>query len=218
MVNDLEEPGKKNKLLLIGGGGHCKSVLDSAIASAKFDEIGIIDTADISCLGISVVGTDNDIPALMREGWNCAVVTVGSIGDTSIRRRLFKMIERLGLRIPSIIDPTAIIAGETVIEPGCFIGKKAIINTGSKIGKSSIINSGSIVEHDCVIDEFVHVSPGTTLCGQVIVGSDSHIGAGSVIKQGVTIGNRTLIGAGSVVVNDIPSNVKAYGNPCRVVE
>lgn len=208
----------KKKLLLIGGGGHCHSVLDSVIISNIYDAIGIIDNVDSSCFNIPVIGTDNDIPYLIKEGWNCAVVTVGSVGNTTVRRRLYGMIKNLGLLTPSIIDPTAIIAKGTVIKNGSFIGKRAIVNTGTVVDECSIINTGAIIEHDCEIGTFSHISPGTVLCGQVKIGSDSHIGAGTVVRQQIVIGNNSLIGAGSVVVKNIPDNVKAYGNPCKVVK
>ena len=75
-----------------------------------------------------------------------------------------------------------------------------------------------MIEHDCEIGEFAHISPGTVICGQVHIGMDSHIGAGSVVRQQIRIGSDVLIGAGSVVVKDMPNHVKAYGNPCRVAE
>ncbi len=206
----------RRKLLLVGGGGHCHSVLDSVISSDSYEEIGIVDNTIGSYLGINVVGNDDDIPALMRDGWSDAFVTVGSVGDSETRRRLYKMIKQYGLNIPTIIDPTAIIGKAVDIKEGTYIGKRVVVNTGSVIDVCSIINTGAIVEHDCEIGPFSHISPGTTLCGQVKVGADSHIGAGSVVKQLVEIGNDTLIGAGSVVVNNIPDNVKAYGNPCKV--
>lgn len=207
----------KKKLLLIGGGGHCHSVLDTLITIGTYDEIGIIDSVDSSYLGFSVIGKDDDIPLLFQSGWTEAFIAVGSVGSTRIRRRLYEMIELQGMTVPSIIDPTAIIGNGVNIEKGVFIGKHAVINVGSSLGVCSIINTGAIIEHDCKIGSFSHISPGTTLCGQVVVGNDSHIGAGSVVKQTIVIGNETLIGVGSVVVNNIPGNVKAYGNPCKVV-
>lgn len=81
-----------------------------------------------------------------------------------------------------------------------------------------IINTGAIVEHDCTIGNFVHVSPGCTLCGSVAVGENTHVGAGSVVRQQVQIGRNCLIGAGSVVVSSIPDGAEAYGNPCKVVK
>ena len=207
----------KKKILLIGGGGHCHSVLDSVFATGIYDDIGIIDSVDCSSFGISVVGTDEDIPKLYEAGWKYAFITIGSIGNTVLRRELYNKVKCLGINIPSIIDPSAVVARGTDISEGVYVGKKAIINTGSKIGPCAIINSGAIVEHDCVIGQFSHISPGTTICGQVSVGDDSHVGAGTVVRQLIRIGENAIIGAGSVVVKNIPKNVTAYGNPCKVV-
>ena len=206
------------KLLLIGGGGHCRSVLSSVLSLNKYEEIGIVDYADTSVSGVPVVGQDEDLPALKKAGWTDAFITVGSIGNIDLRHRLYQMVVDNGFTVPTIIDTTAIIAQDTKVAAGCYIGKGVILNTGSRIGKCAIINTGAIVEHDCLIGEFVHISPGTVLCGQVCVGNHSHIGAGSVVRQQIEIGKDVLVGAGSVVVCNIPDRVKAFGNPCRVVE
>ena len=207
----------KKKILLIGGGGHCHSVLDSILAVGAYEDIGIIDNVNSSFLGIPVIGTDDDVLRLKSEGWTDAFITIGSVGDTKLRHKLYEHVRNIGMNIPTIIDPTAVVAGGTEISEGVFIGKKAVINTGSRIETCAIINTGAIVEHDCIIGSFSHISSGATVCGQVRVGNDSHVGAGSVIRQQSIIGNNVLIGAGSVVVKDIPENVKAYGNPCMVV-
>ncbi len=207
----------KKKLLLVGGGGHCHSVLDSIIALNEYNDIGIVDSAAGPYLGIPVIGTDEDIPKLIAAGWTDAFITVGSIGDTKTRRRLYNMIKGTKLSIPTIIDPTAIVGKGVNIREGAYVGKRAVINVGTIIGECAIINTGVIIEHDCVIGAFSHISPGSVLCGQVFVGDDSHVGAGSNLKQLIKIGDHSLIGMGSVVIKDIPANVKAYGNPCRVV-
>lgn len=206
------------RLLLIGGGGHCRSVLDSVLRMGTFDEVGIVDfDKSASALGIPVVGSDDDLPDLLRNGWTHAFISVGSVGSTALRRKLYQLAKDTGFIIPSIIDPSAQIAGGTVIDEGAFIGKLAVVNTCSEIGKCAIINTGAVIEHDCRIGDFAHISPGGVLCGQVTVGADSHIGAGAVVRQQTSIGSRSIVGAGSVVVKDIPENVTAYGNPCKVV-
>lgn len=218
MVSNDQEYALKNKLLLIGGGGHCRSVLDCVLSLDEYDEIGIIDSSDCSCMGVPVIGRDEDIPELIKSGWNNAFITVGSVGNTKIRRKLYKMLNELGISIPIITDPTAIIARGAVIGRGTFIGKRAVVNSNTTIGECAIINTGAIIEHDCVVGDFSHISPSSVVCGGVNIGSDTHIGAGTVIRQLITIGNSSLIGAGSVVVKNIDDNKKAYGNPCRVVE
>ena len=216
----------KNKLLLIGGGGHCHSVIDSVLSAGLYTKIGVVaknqdnynELMEDILIAPFLVGIDADIPELLANGWNSAFVTLGSVGITSGRRALYKNISELGFEIPTIIDPSAEISSNVSVNKGAFIGKRAVINAGSKIGICAIINTGAIIEHDCVIGDFAHISPGTTLCGQVAIGNDSHIGAGSVVRQMMEIGSNSIVGAGSVVVKNIPDNVKAFGNPCRVVE
>ena len=209
----------EKKIVLLGGGGHCRSVLDCLLSLGLYDKIGIIDyDSSAYALGIDVIGTDDDLSRLIEEGWKEAFITVGSVGSTHLRRKLYSLVRELGFILPTIIDPSAIVARGTSIGDGAFIGKRSVINTGSTIGSGSIINTGAIIEHDCSIGDFTHVSPGVTLCGQVLVGADTHIGAGSVVRQGIKIGSGTIIGAGSVVVKDISDCVKAYGNPCKVVK
>nr|WP_300383511.1 acetyltransferase [Clostridium sp.] len=208
------------KLLLIGGGGHCKSVIDSILAMEYYSEIGIIDkNSNIgnNILGIPIIGCDNDLLKLYESGYNNAFVTVGSIGNPSTRIRLFHDIKKIGFNIPNIIDPTSSISKHITLEEGIYIGKNAVINAGSYIKISSIINTGSIIEHDCFIGEFSHISPGSVLCGGVHIGDNTHIGAKSVIRQQINVGNNTIIGIGSVVLKNIPDNVIAYGNPCKEV-
>lgn len=206
------------KLLLIGGGGHCKSVIDSILSTREYEEVGIIDnTAESIYQGVQVVGRDDDLPLLYQTGWEYAFITVGSIGNTGVRRRLFDLVKTLGFIVPVITDPTAVIAKEVSLGEGTFVGKNAVINSDVKTGLCTIINTGAIVEHDCRIGDFAHISPGAILCGQVNVDKDSHIGAGTIVRQLVSVGHNTLIGAGSVVVKDIQDGVIAYGNPCKVI-
>ena len=206
------------KLLLIGGGGHCYSVLDCVLSKDNYEDIGIIDHGDTPILSTPVIGRDKDLPKLFLEGWTDAFISVGSIGNTALRRHLYNMVDKIGFTIPVICDSSAVIGRDVQIGKGVFIGKRAVINAGSIIGSGAIINTASMIEHDCVVGDFAHISPGTVLCGQVKVGADTHIGAGSVVRQQIRIGERALIGAGSVVVKDIPDYTKAFGNPCKVEE
>ncbi len=208
------------KILLIGGGGHCKSVLDSLLETNEYSEIGIIDdnvSVSVNSMGVSVVGTDKDLLDLLNRGFEFAFVTVGSIGNPSVRIELFHKIKQIGFKIPNVIDKTATVSQYAKIENGVFIGKQCIVNAGSHIGKGVIVNSGSIVEHDCMIGDFSHIAPAAVLGGNVVIGENSHIGSNSTIKQQVHIGSNSIIGMGSVVLKDVSSNTMSYGNPSREV-
>ena len=209
-------------ILLIGSGGHFRSILDSIMSAGNYDRIGLIIKNEAEYTAIRdpkekslVVGTDDDLMHLNGEGWKNAFVAVGSVGNTALRERLFHLLQEYGYHIPVVIDRTAVIASQVCLEQGIYVGKKAVVNAGSRIRKCAIINTGAIIEHDCDIGEFVHVSSGSVLCGGVEIGSRTHIGAGSVVRQQIRIGKDVLIGAGSVVVKDIPAGITAYGNPCK---
>lgn len=218
-----------NKILLIGGGGHCISVLDSLLSSYNYEKIGIVDkkptmmgTSDKvpkqnTIIGVPVVGNDDELNKLYADGYTHAFITVGSVGDVTIRKRLYELVKSVGFYIPNIIDKTGIVSSHAIWGEGIFVGKKAVINAGSKIGNCAIINTASVIEHECSIGDFVHVAPGSIVCGKVHISNETHIGAGTIIKQGIEIGTETMIGAGSVVVKNIGSYVTAYGNPCKEV-
>jgi sugar O-acyltransferase (sialic acid O-acetyltransferase NeuD family) len=208
----------KGKILLVGGGGHCRSVIDVINETTQYEEVAIVDAIDKvgSILqGCQVIGSDDDLPRLISLGYRYAFVALGSVGISKRREELYQLLSKLGFEIPNIISRTALVSDSAHIGKGNFIGKGVIINTGVNLGNNAILNTGSIIEHDCKIGNSVHISPGAVLSGQVNIESGSHIGTNSTIIQGVRVGENTLIGAGSVVVKNIPSGVVAFGVPCR---
>ncbi|KJS19603.1 MAG: serine acetyltransferase [Clostridiaceae bacterium BRH_c20a] len=208
------------KIILVGGGGHCKSVLDSLLELNRFSEIGIIDKKENKgkrILGIPIIGCDDDLLRLISEGFKYAFVTVGSIGNPNLRTKLFNQLKEIGFEIPNIVDHSATVSRHVKMETGIFVGKNAVINAGSRINKGVIINTGAIIEHDCIIEKFVHIAPGVVLSGEVHIGANTHVGANSVIKQRLKIGSDSIIGMGSVVSKDVEDHMLAYGNPCKGV-
>lgn len=207
-------------IILIGGGGHCKSVISSIKENKLFNIVGILDLQEKvgeEISGIKIIGTDEKLEYYYKNGVKNTFLTVGSIGDIKLRRKLYKKATDMGYMFPNIIDNTAIISEYVELGYGNFIGKGSIVNIGVKINNNCIINTGTIIEHDCKIGDFCHIAPGTTLSGNVMIGEDTHIGTNSTIIQNIRIGKGTMIGAGSVVISDIGDNRKAYGNPCKEV-
>ena len=209
---------RKKRLILIGGGGHCKSVLDSALAMNTFAEIVITDPqlrAGTEILGCKVVGNDNLLSELINTGeFTDAFVTVGSVGSiesVSLRKKLVRMAKQLGFKFPIIIDPTACVSQTASIGAGTFVGKHAVINAESVIGFHCIINSGAIIEHECSVGDFSHVSVGAVLCGDSHIGAECFIGAGSTVIQQINIGDRCIVGANSTVLNNLEDDMKVLG-------
>ncbi|MBS6457212.1 MAG: acetyltransferase [Firmicutes bacterium] len=210
-----------HKLLLVGGGGHCRSVLDCVLRSGQYSAVGIVERAGTpknDVLGVPVVGTDEDLPQLYAQGWDCAAVTLGSVGAPTHRRRLYELLKKLGFVLPVIADPSAVVSPFAKIAEGTFIAKEAVINAGAAIGACTIINTAAVVEHDCQVGAFCHISPGAALCGGVCVEEDSHVGAASVVIQGIHIGRNAIVGAGTAVIRDVPEQCTVVGVPGRILE
>ncbi|MDO4720814.1 MAG: acetyltransferase [Peptostreptococcaceae bacterium] len=209
------------KLILVGAGGHCRSVIDSIRSADEFFIEGILDLPErVGSFvdGVEVIGVDAQMKAYFNKGIKYAFLSLGSTGNICLRTHLYGQMLRSGFEIPSIVDATAVLARNVRMGRGVFVGKKAVVNAGTCIGEAAIVNTAAVIEHDCSVGDFAHIAPGAVLCGGVKVGFGSHIGAGSVIIQGVHIGKRSLIGAGAVVLSSIEAHSLAYGNPCKVAE
>lgn len=194
------------KLVLIGGGGHCRSVLDAAVRMEVFDEIVITDhfvPSEEQIMGFRVVGDDSLLPQLFQTGFHEAFISVGSIKSTELRKRLYRKAYNIGFKFPDIIDPSAIVSVDTVLGEGIFIGKMAVVNAGTRIEDMAIINTGAVIEHECRIGRFSHISVNAVICGGCDIDDSVFVGANATVIQGINIGRNSIIGAGSTVLKDM---------------
>ncbi|WP_051638640.1 acetyltransferase [Butyrivibrio sp. NC2002] len=208
------------KIVMIGGGGHCKSVIDAALRTKRYEKIYVTDTtlnAGDNVLGCEVVGNDEALYRLFSEGVTKAFITVGFIKPSGIRRKLFYMANDIGFTFPNIIDPSAVVSAYAKLGTGIFVGKNAVINADATVGDNAIINTGAIVEHDCMVGEFAHIAVGARVCGESRVGDNSLIGAGATILQCVEIGSDSILGAGSVATKNIGTFCTAVGAPAKIL-
>lgn len=208
------------KIVLVGAGGHALSVIDSIQSNEDFEIVGITALGyDVGekILGYEILGNDSILKSVFNSGVKYAFITVGSIGNTALREKLYVMLKNIGFILPLIIDNSSKIGSDVWLGAGIYIGKNTVINPKSTIRDMAIINTGAIIEHGCIINEFTHIGPGAVICGDVKIGAHTHVGANATVIQGVNIGDNCMIGAGSVVVHDVPSKIVAYGNPCKVV-
>ena len=209
------------EIILIGGGGHCRVIIDTILLRKEYKIAGIIDVKEKigqEIAGIPIIDSDESIERYFKKGIKNCFVSMGSTGSTALRKKLFDTAENARFFFPNIIHPVSLVSASARLGYGNYVAPGAIINTGACIGNNCIINSGAIIEHDCHIEDFTHVASGVTLGGMVNIGKYSHIGAGSSILQGIKIGENSIVGAGSVVVDDIKDSVVACGAPCRKIK
>lgn len=208
------------KIVLLGSGGHAKSVVDSLEQKGEYEIAGFLDVKGkqtFSYHDYQVIGTDDDIEKLYKQGIRYAFITIGYLGKPTARELLYDRLQQAHFQIPFIIDASVHIANDVVIGEGTFIGKHVIVNAEAKIGKMCIINSGAIIEHDCQIGNYSHIAVGAVLCGEARIEEKVFIGANATLIQGIQIGREGIIGAGSVVIQDVPAACTVVGNPARKI-
>lgn len=205
----------------IGGGGHAKVVIDAALAAGCPTIRAVLDENSelhgCSLKGVEVLGSDNALPLARKLGVTHFLITVGSIGDSSIRRHLFQRYKTAGLEASTVVHPRSVISPEAKIGEGAVVLANAVINSGVRICENVIINTAAVVEHDTFLEAHVNIAPGAILGGEVHVGQGAHIGMGATVLQGVAVGDGAVIGAGAVVIDDIANGVTVVGNPARAV-
>lgn len=204
----------KKRIIIIGGGGHAKVVIDAIKNAGRFAVCGIVDPGlrkGDTVSGVKVLGGDKELTAIYARGVRSAFIGVGSIGDCGVRKNIRERLKKAGFKSPSVIHPKAIVASDVEIGDGTFIAPGVVINPGAVIGENAIINTSSSIDHDCVVGDFVHVAPGVTVSGGVEIGDDTHIGTGASVTQYVKIGKRCVIGAGVLVRKDLPDGSRFFG-------
>ena len=190
------------EIILIGGGGHCKAVIDVIEQEGRFKIIGIVDKPELlgsEVLGYSVIGTDAELVNLAKK-YQYAIVTVGQIKSPSLRIKLFNLAIEAGFILPSIISPNAYVSKYATIGSGTVVMHKALISANTIVGDNCIVNTKALIEHDCRISKHCHISTNVTINGGVLVESECFIGSGVITKESITIGKRSFIKAGSLVV------------------
>lgn len=189
-------------IILIGGGGHCKSVIDVIEQEGQFEIVGIVDKPEFfgsDILGYSVIGNDSDLGFLIKK-CKYALVTVGQIKSPLLRIRLFELAEKSGFILPNIISPRAYVSKYAAVGKGTIIMHDALVNANTQIGENCIINSKALIEHDCSISNHCHISTSATINGGAIVKSGSFIGSGTITKESIIIGKNSFIKAKSLVI------------------
>ena len=200
-------------LVLIGGGGHCKSVIEAA-ESAGYHVLGVLDMPEEvgkEVLSTKVIGTDDDILTYADKAE--FVITVGFIKNPNTRIKLYNKVKEVGGKLATIIASTAYVSKYATIGEGTVVMHNAFVNAGAKIGNNVILNTFSNIEHDAVIGDQCHISTGTMVNGDCKVGNNCFIGSQSVLANGITVGDDIIVGAGSLVRKSIVVKGIYSGNP-----
>jgi len=204
-------------LIVLGAGGHARVVLDVLAAAGRQAPMLLVDDnqalwgGDLD--GVPVAGPVQELARLLPEGVREGFVAVGS---NASRRRLQGMLEAHGLRSPVLRHPSATVSPRARLGPGTLVCAAAVVGAGTRVGVGVIVNTGAQVDHDCDIGDFVHLAPGSVLCGGVAIGPLSLVGAGANVAPGVRIGSGAVVGVGAAVIGPVADGATVVGVPARV--
>jgi acetyltransferase EpsM len=200
-------PFEPQALIIYGGGGHGKSLIDLVHALGTFQLVGLIDDgleAGTEVMGLSVLGSGRLLSTLAERGLRLAVNAVGGVGDIGSRVRVFERILEAGFTCPTLIHPKAFVEPSARLEDGVQVFPNAYVGSDANVGFGVIVNTGSVVSHDCRLEAYANVAPGALLAGGVIVGEGTLIGMGVTINLNVEIGANARIGNSAVVKQNVP--------------
>lgn len=190
----------KKPLVLVGGGGHCRSCIDVIELEGRYEIVAILDLASQvgqNCMGYEICGTDADAVDYVEKGVDF-LVTVGQIKTSQPRQKVVERLQGLGASFARVVSPLAHVSAHAELACGTIVMHHAIVNACAVVGQHVILNSKSLIEHDATIEDFVHVSTGATINGGVIVGRGSFIGSNATTREYIKIEPGALLRAGEM--------------------
>jgi sugar O-acyltransferase (sialic acid O-acetyltransferase NeuD family) len=194
-------------VIIYGGGGHGKSLIDLLRTLGTYHLVGVIDDgvpAGQIILSVPVLGNGSLLASLHDQGVRLAVNAVGGIGDVTVRVKVFRSLAEAGFVCPALAHPSAVIEASATLSAGTQVFAQAYVGSDAQIGYGAIVNTGAIVSHDCILGDYANISPGAMLAGGVQVGSGVLVGMGATLNLGVKIGPGARIGNGATVKSDVP--------------
>lgn len=197
---------------MYGAGGHGTVVADAALAAGRVVEFFLDDMPKAkTAIGLPVHAS----ASIALDRFPDRDFIVG-IGDNATRERVFRTLKAAGVRIVTIIHPSATVSRFASVGEGAFVAGGAVINPNATVAENCIINTCASVDHDCRVGASTHLCPGVHLAGGVTIGAGSILGTGCAAIPGISVGSWCTIGAGSVIVHNIEDNAIADGVPAKV--
>ena len=195
----------EKEIILLGGGGHCRSCIDVIESSQTFKIAGIVEQPGSNktslTLGYPVIGYDNDL-AILKKRYDYALITVGQIGSSNTRQEIYNRLKKLGFTLPVIISPLAHVSKHAVLGEGTIVMHQAMVNAGAQIRKNCILNTRCLIEHDVKIGDHTHISTAAILNGEVVIGPGSFVGSNATIVQDVKLPANYFFKAGSLILSE----------------
>jgi sugar O-acyltransferase (sialic acid O-acetyltransferase NeuD family) len=206
-------PFDASKVIIYGGGGLSKMIIETVRVLGAYRIVGVIDDhmeVGAEIIGSPVLGGVSELPKLYARGIRTAVNSVGGIGNYKVRLNVFQQLANAGFICPVIVHPTAHVDPSARLEAGVLVLAQSYVSGNAAVGVGTLINNSVVVSHDCVLGQCVNLSPGAMLAGDVIIGDFTQIGMNATVNIGVKIGSECLIGNGATIKKDMPDGTLVH--------
>lgn len=173
------------RLLIVGAGGHGRSVAEAAQVAGGFTVVGFVDDATEArqVWAWPVVGAISELPKY-RDLADTAIV---AIGKNELREKLCDRLQAANFELATIVHPRAVVSPSARIGAGSAIMAGAIVGTEAELGKGTIVNCGAVVDHHCRVENFGHLGVNAAMAGGSILGRGAWMQAGSALGYGVKV-------------------------------
>ncbi len=201
------------RVIIYGGGGLSKMIIETVRATGAYQIVGVIDDSmpqGSDVIGAPVLGGEEVLPDLYKNGVRMAVNSVGGIGNYKVRWGVFERLAEAGFVCPAIVHPTAYVDQSAILEAGVLVLAQSYVSGKAVVGMGTLINNTVVVSHDNVLGICTNLSPGAKLAGDVILEDFVQIGMNATVNIGVRIGKEALIGNGATIKKEVPPGTRVY--------
>jgi sugar O-acyltransferase (sialic acid O-acetyltransferase NeuD family) len=194
----------KSLLLVIGAGGHGRSVAEAAELSGYFEVVGFLD--DSLPVGEAVMGVPllGHVASIAQYRARADQVIV-AIGNNVVREKLMLQLVAVDFNLATVLHPRAIVSPSAVLGVGAVVMAGAIVGTEARLGMGSIVNCGAVVDHHATVEDFGHLGVSASMAGGTVLGRGAWMQAGSALGYGVKVA------AGEVQLPGIGRECKQVG-------
>ena len=188
----------KTRLLVVGAGGHGRSLAEAAALSGQLEVVGFLDDSlpvGETVLGVPVLGP----VASMVDHRAAADQAIVAIGNNAVREKLMQQLTAAGFAWSTVVHPRAIVSPSSVMGAGSAVMAGAIVGTEARLGVGAIVNCGAVVDHHATVEDYGHLGVNASMAGGTFLGHGSWMQAGAALGYGVAIPSGVTLAPGEAV-------------------
>ncbi|EJL72841.1 acetyltransferase [Variovorax sp. Varisp85] len=186
------------RLLIIGTGGHGRSVAEAVLLRRDYALTAFLDDAAVPSQRLwdwPVWGT-TAILGTCRGQVDAVVV---AIGNNASREALHQRVQAEGLALATVIHPAATVSPRATVGQGSAVMAGAIVGTGAQLGEGVIVNCGAVIDHDCTVEPFAHLGVNAGMAGGSLLGRRAWMPVGAALAYGARVASDRTLHPGEVV-------------------